>query len=299
MKLVAEELGAKHGAALARLFSACVIRDLAATGHSALATKVLRESGADRGLSSSISLGSFFDQIFKVLFKYHRNEYIYKNAIANKILLGRHSLNSSFMMTEFRVLNCKADCVVLNGTSNVYEIKSDFDSMVRLRRQIDAYQKVVDRVHVITSVDQLESVMMQVDESVGVMVLNNRNSISTVREGRSLKAHTLPSAIFDSLRQSEYLKIVREYFGFQPSGPNTRIYNVCKELFCQLPSTSAHDAMLQVLKERGNCHSLKQFIHKVPVSLKAASIACKLTGKEQSFFVDLLHSSAKKCLLTH
>lgn len=297
--MVPEELAAKHGAALARLFSAPVIKNLAATGHSALATQVLRESGFHYAFSSSISLSSFFEYIFQLLLKYHRNEYIYKNAIANRILLGRHSLNSSFMLTEFRVLNCKADCIVLNGTSNVYEIKSAFDTMVRLSRQIDAYQKIFDRVHVITSPEQLEPVMKQVDESVGVMVLNSRNRISTVREGLSNKAHTVPAAIFDSLRQSEYLKILRGYLGFRPDAPNTRIYKMSKDLFCKLPPHIAHDAMVQVLKDRGNCHSLKQFILQVPFSLKAACIACRLTGKEQKSFIDLLHSSAKGCLLAH
>jgi hypothetical protein len=119
-----------------------------------------------------------------------------------------------------------------------------------------------------------------------------------VREASSLKEQAVPAAIFDSLRKSEYLKIVRDHFGL-PGAPNTQIYRACKELFCRLPSAIAHDAMVQVLKERGNCHSLKTFIQNVPFSLKAASIACKLTGQEQMFFVNLLHTSAKQCLLSN
>lgn len=48
------------------------------------------------------------------------------NVIANKILLGKHSLNTSHMLSEFRVGYNKADVVIINGTSSVYEIKSEY-----------------------------------------------------------------------------------------------------------------------------------------------------------------------------
>ena len=93
----------------------------------------------------------FYDTIFKRLLREYRYEYIYKNAVAKKILLGKHNLNTAFMLTEFRADDCKADTVILNGTSYVYEIKTEMDSFDRLDRQISAYRKVFDYITVISS----------------------------------------------------------------------------------------------------------------------------------------------------
>ncbi len=98
--------------------------------------------------------GNTYEDLFNFAFthlqKNYRNEYIYKNAIAKNILLGKHSLNTSFMLQEFRIGHCKADTLVLNGTSNIYEIKSELDSLDRLQGQINTYSQVFDMVHVIT-----------------------------------------------------------------------------------------------------------------------------------------------------
>lgn len=294
---VTDQMAAKHGAALVRLFSGGVIRDLATTGHSALASRVLRESGADQMLDPSLTLGDGFDSLFGSLFRKHRSEYTYKNAIANRILLGTHSLNSSFMVTEFRALDCKADCVIVNGTSHVYEIKSEFDSMARLRGQIAAYRTIFDHIHVITSETQLDAVTESVDEDVGLMVLNNRQSISTVREADSLRPWTKPSAIFDSLRKSEYIQIIEKQFGEVPNVPNTKIYQACRRLFCDLSPETAHDEMVRILKERGNSNSLRSFVLSVPYSLKAASLACDLSPHDRALFTGLLQTNARSVLL--
>jgi len=232
-----------------------------------------------------------------MLFRNYRSEYIYKNLIALRVLLGRHSLNTATMLMEFRVGNCKADCVIINGTSNVYEIKSEFDSMARIQRQLTAYRKVFDRVHVITTSDQVDAMALEVDESVGLLVLNDRQYVTTVREPLSLKARVDPGAIFDTLRQPEYVVAIRERFGSVPAVPNTRIYQVCRELFMELSPTEAHDAMIQALKLRGCSMSLRRFVEAVPSSLKAASLTCTLTEQQQDSFTRLLQSDAHVCLL--
>ncbi len=283
---------------LARLFSSNVIRELATKGFSPFACEMLSEYKLSEKLNPSMMLRDFYDALFTVLFRTYRNEYVYKNVIADKVLLGTHSLNSSFMLTEFRAGNCKADTVVLNGSSCVYEIKSAFDSMNRLERQINAYQKIFDHVNVITSEDQLEKVQRVAGESVGLMVLNKRYAISTVRRSASCKGQTDPSAIFDSLRKHEYMEVVEAQFGNAPEVPNTLIYKACKALFVKLGPEVAHDEMVRVLKKRGDCCRLKEFVTGVPDSLKAASLACKLSHREKSSFLNLLDDGIGNCLLT-
>lgn len=287
----------RFGPGISRLFSANVIKDLATSGSSSIARKVLTETLLISELDPHMILRDFYDGLFARLFREYRNEYIYKNAIAGKVLLGRHSLNSSFMLTEFRAGNCKADTVILNGSSTVYEIKSTYDSVNRLERQLNAYQQTFDRINVITSDDQLEKVKQTVGEAVGLMVLSDHYTISTIREATSQKARVVPSVVFDSLRKSEYASIIKTQFGSVPDVPNTRIYGECKSLFEMLAPEVAHDEMVRVLKERGNCFLLREFITQMPDSLKAASLACKLSEQNRSAFLKLLDEEIGESLL--
>lgn len=278
----------KYSPYIARIFSGPVISDFVSNQRSEFMESIIKESNLTHIIKPGMRLSDFYDLIYKHLLKTYRNEYIYKNAIAEKILLGRHSLNTSFMLTEFRTADCKADTVVLNGTSNVYEIKSEFDSLDRLQRQIQAYQKVFDLIHIITSPCQLVKVEKVIDCRIGIMILTERNTIKTIREPKSRKDQVQPRIMFDSLRKTEYISIIRDIFGFVPNVPNTLIYKKCKSLFCQLSPETAHDSMVRALKKRGNSICLKEFILEVPDSLKAASITARLTKNQRMRFKEML-----------
>ena len=288
----------KETGLLTRLFSSAVIKELSINGHSPLASSILHESGFIHKYVLTIPLRVFFDQIYALLFQTYRSEYIYKNAIAQKILIGVHSLRTTSMLTEFRTGICKADVVLLNGTSAVYEIKSAYDSIERLKRQIAAYRQLFDNIHVITADSHLMRVREAVGSDIGLMVLTNRNTISTVQKPKSLKMAVQPSVIFDSLRKNEYQQIIKMHFGAIPNMPNTRMYQACHDLFCSFAPTVAHDAMVTVLKKRGNSRLLHEFIDSVPNSLKAASLSCKLTPAQQIYFLKLLDVKIGSCLTT-
>jgi len=286
-------INSKYNPALSRIFSSSVMNELARKGHSAFFKEMLFVSGLHEIIDENITLSDFLQIVYNHLFKNYRGEYIYKNAIANKILLGRHSLNTAFMLTEFRVADCKADTVVLNGTSNVYEIKSELDSMDRLKRQIEAYSQVFDFIHVITSPSQIMKVKACVPESVGIMRLTDRNTISTVREASTGKHSVTPSVIFDSLRKAEYTSIIKEQYGYIPDVPNTRIYSACREMFARFSPEKAHDSMVRVLKKRGKCRQLKDFIADSPEYLRAYSINSGLSIKETIKLREMLNASCK------
>lgn len=282
--------------ALARLFSSAVIVEFATKGHSRLASAILKETDLLHRLSPTILLRDFYNQIYALLFNSYRNEYIYKNVLARKILLGVHSLNTTTMLTEFRSGNCKADVVILNGTSTVYEIKSAYDSIERLQRQIAAYRQLFDKINVITAESQLNKVSGVVGNDIGLMVLTDRNTIRTMQEPASLKETVHPAEIFDSLRKTEYEQIIRTHFGAIPDTSNARMYQACRELFCSLSPCAAHDAMVTALKKRGSNQRLKDFVAVVPESLTAVSLSCKLSVAEQVRFSALLNSSLEHCL---
>ena len=222
--------------ALGRVFTPVVMDSLIQRGTSGYLKEVMKNSGLLCLLDTTMSLYHFFDWVYDFLFRNYRNEYIYKNVIANNILLGKHSLNTSHMLAEFRVGKCKADTVVLNGTSTVYEIKSEFDSFSRLDRQIHEYLKIFDHIYVITSLSNIQKLEEILPIQIGILALTNRRTITTVRKSISNKENIKLDILFNSLRKKEYLKIIIEYFDTIPNVPNTLIFRKCKELFCTIPA---------------------------------------------------------------
>ena len=297
MKIRNATLSSSYEPNIARLFSAAVLKELATKGHSYLAASLLKEADLLQEYNPSTILRFFFDEAYDVLLRKYRNEYVYKNAIAKNILLGRHSLSKTFMLTEFRAGNCKADVVLLNGTSTVYEIKTAYDSMERLSTQIAAYRKVFDNINVITSFSQLAKVEDVIDDDIGIMVLtDSRNSIKIIRKPVSLKEKVQPLVIFDSLRKSEYEQITKEHFDVVLNVSNANMYRTCRECFCSLTPIMAHDYMVTALKKRGSSRRLCDFIKLVPDSLKAASLSCKFNDKQKAFFLEVLDTDIGTCL---
>lgn len=283
------------GSVLARFFSAGVLKELARTGHSKVAANLIRHHHVLGDCDDNLSVGEFYDSIFDKLVQGYRHEYVYKNAIAEKILLGRYSLNSAFMLTEFRVDNCKADAVVLNGTSHVYEIKSEMDSYERIDRQLEAYRKVFDCITVVTTEKLYDTICERVPSEIGVMVLaENKYSFKTKncrREAKTNKSNVVPSIIFESLQRREYTKIIKDVLGKTFDGvPNTKIHKEAKAYFSKIPPEIAHQKMVEVLTNRRQVKNLSEFIFEVPHSLKAASISLRLTKDERNRFIDLMNS---------
>ncbi len=286
----------KYFPALGKVFSPGVIENIVTTGNSALMTEVCKMSGFFAQISPSVSLGDFFDTIYTYLFENYRNEYIYKNTIANKVLLGRHSLNTAQMLTEFRIGKCKADVVVLNGTTTAYEIKSEYDSFRRLERQITEYRNVFDFINVITSNCQVNKLRVILPKNIGILVLTDRNTISVVREAESNVVNIDLAILYNSLRKNEYLAIVKQHYGDTPDLPNTLLFRECKKLFCQIPVETAHKLTIECLRTRGNNLLLKDYLQQIPASLTAYALNCGSNRKWIESFAQCLERPLGKYL---
>ena len=278
---------------LSKIFSPTILKELCSTGNSKKLRKILDELNLLYQVDLKKNLESFFNDVYKILLKNYRNEYIYRSIIIKKILLGIHSLNTAHLINECRVGNSKADCVILNGTSTVYEIKTQFDTFSRLHSQLDDYKKAFEYVYIVVPIETLKKLEgYNLDENIGIMVLNKNSTISKTRLAKSNKNYFNKETIFDILRKNEYIEIISKYYEI-PSIPNTKIYTFCKRLFSELDIELIHVELVQKKKKRDVSDLQKKVILNVPDSLKALSMQTKLTDKEKNNLLELLQKDMK------
>jgi hypothetical protein len=278
---------AERARQLAQVFSASALVDLARRGHSPLVSAVVREA-IDYSTRLGMTYAELFEYCHAQLWAHHRCEYVYKNAIANKILLGRHSVRTTRFLSEFRVEDCKADVVLINGTSTCYEIKTELDGLDRLARQVQSYTRVFDRTYVVTFEGCADRIAGVVPEKVGVLVLTDGYAISTRREAASNRSDVVPASIFNSLRRDEYVAILREALGKVPDVPNTRIYTECQRLFCSLAPATAHDGMVRALKMRTLPPPVASLTETSVPSIRAALLTAPLRSKDATRLTETL-----------
>jgi hypothetical protein len=260
--------------ALSRLFSSSVFRQLAGKGRSALFSRLLRETAL---LSEGVgpeTVGDAFDSAFALLRKSgHRDEYVYRAALTHNILLGRHSLNTACMLTEFRAGQCKADLAILNGTASVYEIKSERDSLVRLKNQLLNYRKVFAKVYVVVAEPFVREVAANTASDVGVMCLARWDRIQTVREATDRPDAVCPATIFESLRTAEAREILRKLHVEVPEVPNTKLHGALRDLFAIQDPAAVHSEMVRTLKRSRNLATLGSLVDQLPMSLQPAALS--------------------------
>lgn len=283
--------------AVARLFSPTIIRELATKGRSPLFSKLLLESRLLDSLDSRISVGAAFDMAFSYLKKKaYRTEYTYKAAIANKLLLGRHSLNTASLISEFRIENCKADIAIFNGTSTVYEIKSERDKLQRLNRQLSSYEKMFAKIYVVIGQNHIDEILKITPQDTGILVLNDRHSISTIREASECPEKICPITICSALQAKERIQLLEDFGIKPPDVPNTEMYRATANLFSQLDPKDVHDRMVKVIRESRKSSALIDFIPKVPKSLTAAVLAAPPKEKDRPQFMGAINTPVMEAL---
>lgn len=217
-------------------------------------------------------LYAWFEFFYRLLFERYRCEYVYKNVIATRLFLAHHSLNEAFMTDEIRSGSSRADVAILNGTSSVYEIKSEFDSFDRLDAQLLDYRKIFDRINIVTTEDQAFQALTVASPNIGVIAMLSDGSLKTLRPAVSNKHNIDPGTVFDCMRRSEFCGAVSEAFGSMPNLPNSQLYRAAREMFCSLPPDIAHDLMVRQIRRRGKTMPFAALIEQAPSSLKHACL---------------------------
>jgi len=276
-------LGKSEASALSRLFSATVFRDLAKDARSPLFARLLDNTHFNAHVPPEATVGTVFEKAFELLSKSGcRDDYIYRAAITEKVLLGRHNLTTATLLNEVRAGSCKADVVVLNGTSTAYEIKSERDSLARLHSQIANYRQVFAAVNVVVGKSHLSKVLKVTPEDVGVITLTDRFRLQTARAAQSSPERIVPTMVLDILRIDEAAAILTRLGHEIPAVPNTQIRSEFGRIFAELDPAAVHNAMVEVIKASRSQANLASFVGSIPPSIRAASLAAKPTPKSRA-----------------
>ena len=232
-----------------------------------------------------------FEYLYNELVKNYRSEYVYKNTLFNKLLLGKHNLNTTSALVELPVGKSIADFVLLNGTATVYEIKTELDSLDRLETQVNNYYKAFDLVYVVISENHLNSVMSILEStSVGIIVLTSRMTLSIKREAIRYTDRLDKNIWFSMLRKYEFEEILNAYYGFLPETNDFEYYNACRDLFLKIDYNLLYKKFLFCLKNRNFKKYSNEQIECLPKSLRSLIYFSKFSKSDYSKLISFLNN---------
>lgn len=212
--------------------------------------------------------GKIISEIYSYMSKNYRNEYFYQNTLLNKLLLGRHSINTTTALTQIPINKSKADFILINGKAVVYEIKTELDSFERLKNQINDYYKAFSHVCVVTCEEYYDklSLILQ-DTAVGICILTNKNTLRFEKEPIADFSDITHKYLFKMLHKKEFEDVLTKTFKKLPQVTPVFYYDECYNLFKTIPIMDAYKATLKQLKKR-NKITKEEFIQ-VPYELKS------------------------------
>lgn len=282
---------------LAGVFTRPVFSSMARTGdpHKSLEF-LLKGKIAFKSSFAEAPLSSLFEDAWHYLSTSYRNEYIYKNELATRLIFGRHSPRTAGFQVEFPVGRSIADIVIANGTSTAYEIKTEFDTSRRLPSQTSDYLQVFDKVYVVTHPAHVERYERELDPRVGLIVLTQRSSLTPYREAYSNAENVSPTEVFKCLRREEYVGAIQQLLDINPIMPNGLIAAYCEKLFAAFTPQEAHQVLVKALRLRTTNKSTVDFVVQLPSSLRALGYATPLSGKQRVNLLELLSQPTRLAL---
>lgn len=291
------KLSKAQASTLSRFFSAGVFRDLEKHSKSRLLGRLLLASGLEEVVRAEDPIYDVLEAAFRILrLSDFRDDYVYRTAIIERILLGRHSLNTASVLSEFRVGKSKADVAIINGTSTVYEIKSERDSIVRLPKQINDYRSHFSRVVVVASPNHLDQIEELVPADVGILTLSKRMALQSVREPIARPDLIDQVSLINSIRLPEAKSVLQLLGEDVPDVANTSIRRVLNEIIASKDPSDVHDAVFEVLRRGRSQAPLDGFVRSLPISLHSIALARNPNLRGQEHVKSALTASFSEAL---
>lgn len=203
-------------------------------------------------IDDKITYAEYLDWMYMSLATHYRTEYVYKNVLTNRITSKNQGRNIT-IFNEFRVGDSIADIATFNGTSCVYEIKTEMDSPKRLGGQQESYFKFFQECFLVVPKGREDEYLTAVDERMGIKTVNSVRGkilISDFRKAVRMTDNMDVDILMRVLWIKEYEGIVRHYFGKLPDVGYFEMYDACKELMRKIPRAQLSKMVVDVIKQR-------------------------------------------------
>lgn len=248
-------------------------------------------------LPADAPLKRWYDVFYKLLLKNYQCEYVFKNTIAHQLYLKYHEPEEALITDEFKVGQSRADVVVINKTSTVYEIKTEFDSLERLESQFQNYSRVFDKIYLVTTEKRYKEVITQLSEPIGIYIMENGH-LHRVRKASPNVANTDPATIFCCMRKPEYLSAIKEAFGHVPDVPNGLVWRSSFNLFKSLSSEEAHRLMVDRVVTRSSRKPFTKLSKVIPNPLRYSCLVLNRPRWIPGVFVSSVMEKLEEPVLT-
>lgn len=205
-------------------------------------------------IDDKITYAEYLDWMYMALATQYRTEYVYKNVLTNRITSKNQGRNIT-IFNEFRVGDSIADIATFNGTSCVYEIKTEMDSPKRLGGQQESYFKFFQECFLVVPKGREDEYLGNVDERMGIKTVNSVRGkilISDFRKAERMTDNMDVDILMRVLWIKEYEGIVRHYFGKLPDVGYFEMYDACKDLMRKIPHAQLSKMVVDVIKQRKN-----------------------------------------------
>jgi len=256
---------------MSNAFSKSILSDLLKTGKSKKFDLII--SSISNLEIKDKTHGELFDLLHLNMIKNYRNEYIYKNAIANKIVLGRHKFKNISFFTELFVWGVIADVVVANGTTTAYEIKTAYDSFSRLNNQIGIYKQAFEYVNIVIPESKLSSLIKIAPDNVGIIILSENFTFQEYRKPISNEETLSTEIMLSLLHASDKKYVLKKYFNKELEYKSINDFYNEEKYLLELDSATMHKELLSSMHKRQYDQQRKDLVLKSPESLRSILIS--------------------------
>jgi hypothetical protein len=229
----------------------------------------------------------YLKYVYEILESHYRNEYIIKNSFLNEWLIKEIGRNNAKIFSEFRVGRAVADLVMFNGTSKVFEIKTEFDSEKRLTLQLENYRKAFNEIYVIVPESKL-SIYSKYNEEIGIITFNSKTPNNfTVQREAVINNHVDKDTIMHILRTNEYKRLVKKHFGVMPEITSFNQFDICNKLIGSINNSKLNEYFIGIMKNRYQENILSNRYYK---ELNQISLAMKFNKSDRKKLIEQLKS---------
>lgn len=238
--------------------------------------------------NSSATNGHIIQKLYSELKDNYRNEYLYKNALLNDLILRKYSIDTTTVFNEFKIGSSVADFVLLNGEIKIFEVKTELDKLDKLEKQIEDYCQFADKVIVVADAKHITKLMnLYSATTIGIVELTEQGKLKTFKEAQNNSLKFNHETIFKTLRKGEYLNIIEDYFGEIPDVPNTKIFKECLEISKKINILDFQKLVLKTLKQRKI--KTPDMLINAPYELKHICYSLDFTYKEYAKMYNFLN----------